>query len=94
MKLVTELGVHPSIARGDGRTRKTGNLDSANPRLFHGTDLNMAPTKTHRPTAGGIVRTHSRTTSGPKPGLNLTQKDPGPPKHTDSKKKAGHVRDV
>lgn len=56
----------------------------------------MAPTKTHRPATGGIVRTHSRTASnpGPKLGLNLTQKDPGLPKHTESKKKTGHVRDV
>ncbi|TBU29580.1 hypothetical protein BD311DRAFT_756412 [Dichomitus squalens] len=50
------------------------------------------PTKAHRPS--GLVRTHSRTSSGgsSKPGLNLqiTQKDPPPQKVPDKAKKSSH----
>ncbi|THH29935.1 hypothetical protein EUX98_g4249 [Antrodiella citrinella] len=52
------------------------------------------PAKAHR-TASGLTRTHSRTSSTGSSkanlGLQLTQKDPVPPRFTDNKKRNAHV---
>lgn len=59
----------------------------------------MAP-KVHRPLAqtGGLIRTHSRTSSGGSSNLALnlhfTQKDPAPPKRAEKPKKNGHLYEV
>ncbi|TCD64877.1 hypothetical protein EIP91_003543 [Steccherinum ochraceum] len=52
------------------------------------------PAKAHR-TASGMTRTHSRTSSNgsskPNLGLQLTQKDPAPPRYADNKKRNAHI---